>query len=354
MQSILASICHVGNSLINSNIYVEGLLKTKSTKTMSEIARSLGKDHDAIRRCLKKMVQERDEMRAELRDRVIQRIKNTPGRGAIIGDSTVAIKRYAQKIEGAMYQYAGTENAVGISVTAFLWTDMSDADPEPIDLFVWEKGDDPKTQTAIERAIVLAQGLDIKLLLMDAAFATKHAFKLLQETHLLGVMRFHCNRKVFVEGFGEYQLQDHPAFEFKRNRRVIVREILWHGMRLCCIATKRFERRQRKWTIRFLATNAPLQKALEYAQFYRHRWKIEPFFRTAKQKYGLQDCQARSLAMQEAHFLAVFLAYSNTLRISPQKPIHSQSRRKYIRIPRKKVKLKMRKRSHLLNSHVHA
>ncbi len=34
------------------------------------------------------------------------------------------------------------------------------------------------------------------------------------------------------------------------------------------------------------------------------------FFRTAKQKLGLQECQSRSIVKQKAHFYFVFLSYT--------------------------------------------
>lgn len=58
-----------------------------------------------------------------------------------------------------------------------------------------------------------------------------------------------------------------------------------------------------------------LEKAHQAASLYKHRWKIETFFRTCKQRFGLCQCQARSLQKQKAHCLAVFLAY-----IKIQKP----------------------------------
>ena len=41
-----------------------------------------------------------------------------------------------------------------------------------------------------------------------------------------------------------------------------------------------------------------------------YRWNIEKFFRTAKQKLGLNDCQSRKKELQEKHLLNAFFAYA--------------------------------------------
>jgi len=40
------------------------------------------------------------------------------------------------------------------------------------------------------------------------------------------------------------------------------------------------------------------------------RWNIEKFFRTAKQKLGLNDCMVRNKEGQKKHVYNVFFAYS--------------------------------------------
>jgi SRSO17 transposase len=45
-------------------------------------------------------------------------------------------------------------------------------------------------------------------------------------------------------------------------------------------------------------------------QAYDMRWNIEKFFRTAKQKLGLQDCLVRNLSGQQNHIRHVFFAYA--------------------------------------------
>ncbi|MBM3886590.1 transposase [Candidatus Dependentiae bacterium] len=48
----------------------------------------------------------------------------------------------------------------------------------------------------------------------------------------------------------------------------------------------------------------------EHVSHYSKRWSIEMLFRTTKQSIGLQECQSRSLVIQQNHVAAVLLAYA--------------------------------------------
>lgn len=344
MNEIVAGICITGNAFLNAFKYAEGLAMTKGRKTCTEIARSTDTKHDSVLRQLNGAVKERPQVREELRERVQRRIKETGCSGALIIDSTLVIKQHSRKIAGVSRQYAGSQRsaktAPGISVTATSWTDLQGGMLEPVDLFIWQKGEKPKEQTAITHGIMLAQLLGISTMLLDASFATKGAFTELQPTSIFVVMRFHCNRSVYVEGFGKSQLRHHPAFQFERNQRAIVRTVVWHNLTLQVIALKVFNAKKNDWFTLFLVTNAPLEKAREYAAFYKHRWKTEPFFRTSKQTYGLEHCQARRIEQQEAHFLSVLLAYSNSVRNKPAPAEEKSKPRAFIPMLRNKSRMK--------------
>lgn len=264
-----------------------------------------GLKHDKVRRELIKATKEIPELRRLFKQDVSQKVREISGGGALVLDTTRIYKEYARKIQGLKRE--GEDKAQGITLAAFGWTDMKDTFL-PVDLLVPANIINFEFKNLIEHAITLAQQLGVPTILADAIFASIHGFSLLDQTKIYGVMRFHNNRVVDVEGFGEFQLRRHPAFHFSRNKRCIVRTITWHNLKLQVIAIK-LPHRTKKWHTLFLVTNAPFSKALEYAEYYKHRWKIEPTFRTTKQSFGLQDCQARSIRMQEAHYFASFLAF---------------------------------------------
>lgn len=307
MNKILSTISRVSNSIFNTVSYASGLLNSLRRKNFTKMAEARGVSHDQVRRELKRAVNEKEAVRMTLQNEAEKKIKVTAGGGALILDFTVAIKEHAKKIDSVVRQYAGSKTAKGISMGLIAWTDLKEL-ILPIDLITWKKGDRPKNQSLIELAISLAQRINVRTILADAFFATRHLFGCLQATGILVVTRFKSTISVSVEGFGKFQLRNHPAFRFDRNERCVIRTVEWHGFSLRIIALRLFNSKS-GWNTIFLVTNASFEKACEYADFYKHRWKIEPLFRYVKQVCGLEDCQARNIKMQEAHFFACLYAY---------------------------------------------
>jgi len=307
MNSILSRTQDVINNIIfHANRYADGLIKTGGRKTCTELAKTMHVGHDKIQRDLDSTSEHLDEVRARLISNVIDKKKQ----GFLIADSTLLIKEYAHKIEGVSYQHDGSKDQIipGIGLSAIVWTDFETT--QPVDLFMWQKGDRSKIATSTDRVIALAQKTNALGVLADAAFASIEALEKYDQAKVSYVMRFHANRVVTVPGFaGAVPIKNHPAFKLTRNRRCTIRTTIWHGMKLRVIALK-FKNKSGEWNHMFLVTNMSRYDAQKIAKLYKHRWKIETFFRTCKQKFGLGDCQARSIKKQEAHCLNVFLAYS--------------------------------------------
>lgn len=328
MNEILSAFFDISNPLINTISYASGLINSLRRKNFTQMGKARGISHDRVRNELKKSIAEKEQVRAHLQSKAQKKIKDTPGGGALIFDFTVAIKQHTKKIESAVKQYTGsvlTKTAKGIAIGLIAWTNLEGL-TLPVDLITWNKGDRPKNQTLIELAIKIAQHLGVNVILADAFFATQHLFFCLAQTSLLAVLRFRSSISVFVEGYGKFQLRDHPAFKFNRNQRCIIREIMWHGFSLRIIAIKVFDRKK-GWSVIFLVTNASLEKACEYADFYKERWQIEPLFRDFKQTRGLQDCQARSIKMQEAHFFACLYSFLTEKINKPADTVQSKPRK---------------------------
>lgn len=308
MEVTVASNSSQCKSISCANKYSSGLRSTKGKKNFCEIGRVTNSSHDQVRRDLQLIAEHKEELRINLLETVIEKNKQTPG--FLICDGTLLLKEYAQKTEGVSHQHSGSGTKPGIGVMVTVWTDFENT--YAVDAFTWKRGDPSRIQTATYRIIALTQHIGAVGVLNDGAFASVEAMRAYEATCTLFVMRFHSNRKVVVPGFesfGEVQVKDHPAFQLKRNKRYIMRKAIWYDLELYVIAFK-LKHITKGWVKMFLVTNAKNKDAKKIAKLYSHRWKVEPFIRKCKQTYGLGDCLSRSLNMQEAHCLAVLLAYN--------------------------------------------
>lgn len=317
----------INNIIFHANRYADGLIKADGRKTCTELSKALDVGHDKIQRDLENTSKHLDEVRALLVSNVI----NKKRQGFLISDSTLLIKEYSHKIEGVSHQHDGSKDQIipGIGLSAIVWTDFESI--EPVDLFMWQKGDRSKIATSTDKVIALAQKTNALGVLADAAFASIEALVKYAQANVSYIMRFHANRVVTVPGFvGAAPIKNHPAFKLTRNRRCIIRMVIWHDIKLRVIALK-FKNKNGDWTHMFLVTNMSRYDTQQIAKLYKYRWKIETFFRTCKQKFGLGDCQARSIKKQEAHCLNVFLAYSKYMgnkRTSENQSINRLARKK--------------------------
>ena len=307
MSVTIASNLEKINSLENAKRYARGILRTGGKKTCTELGRSLKKSHDAVQRDLNAIARHPEEVRTHFLSEAVKKTKKWRQRLIII-DHTGLHKKHAKAIEGVSRQHLGADgigNGISLGCTV-----ISDGESVlPLDAIAWKKGDESKVKTTINGAIGFVQKLNADALLADAHFASVESMQKCIETGTNFVFRFHANRTIEVDDFeGKIAVKKHPAFRFKGNQRHIVQEVLWHGLSLRIIKL-RVERKFGGWRIIFLVTNASFKKALRYAKMYRIRWKIEVFFRTMKQRFGLTDCRARTLAKQEAHCLSALLSY---------------------------------------------
>lgn len=306
MSGMIANNQNKSNPNFHSNRYAHGILHTKGKKTCSEIASSCGRSHDSVTRDLNAIVNNLDELKIMLQAEAIEANRTKPG--YLINDSTLLVKEHSGKMEGVSRQWSGSNTKLGIGLLATVWTDLEE-ELIPVDAFTWQRGDPSKIETATDRAIVLAQRIGAKGVLSDAAFATVKALKNYIESGVYAVMRFHSNRMVKLAGDEKAMpIKDHPAFKMKGNNRHIMHRVEWKGIDLYVMAFK-IKHKRHGWMRIFLVTTMPINDAKKVAALYKRRWKIETFFRTCKQKFGLGDCQVISLKKQEAHAFAVFLAY---------------------------------------------
>jgi hypothetical protein len=183
----------------------------------------------------------------------------------------------------------------------------------PIDQMLWSSleydaiNHRKKWEIAKELILKISQLVDLKMVIMDGLFAVEALIQWLNAHNIKFEMRFHSNRVITCKG-KTTQIKNSPFFKIsgKRPKRTIL--ITWKNMNLYVTALRR-RMSNGDFSIVYQISNYKAS-AREHVQIYGYRWNIEKFFRTAKQKLGLNDCLARKKEKQEKHIMNVFLAYT--------------------------------------------
>ena len=164
-----------------------------------------------------------------------------------------------------------------------------------------------KWQLAQDLIIRLRLLVSLYMVVADGLYAIEAFMKWLIEKGIRFEMRFHANRVIEVDG-AQSQIRKSSKFKLscRRNKRTIGGK--WKKMNLFFTGLRRIARTG-KITIIYQVSNYKAS-AREHVQNYGYRWNIEKFFRTAKQKLGLNDCQSRKQESQENHIMNVFLTYA--------------------------------------------
>jgi len=168
------------------------------------------------------------------------------------------------------------------------------------------KGDYKKTDLLIQLLIELREQIEIDIVLADGHYSTVKMLNWLVENKMKFEMRMHANRKVARNG-EECQVQLLKNLKPKGKRRCRTIMVAWYGLDLYLTAVK-YVKRDGSVMFKYQVSNYK-SSANEHKEVYKKRWPIEKFFRTAKQKLGLQDCVMRKFSDHTLHIMNVFYAY---------------------------------------------
>jgi len=283
------------------------ILSSQSRKTFEFLAREIGSNGDFIAKVLDISPSSTTGL-----INICRSIFKTK-RPYLVIDDTLILKIYSQIIEGACDNYSSsdrkeyrslcsvvallTDGKIAIPVDQMLWTSLE-----------YDKINHMKKWQIAQILIQRIQKLvDIKMVVMDGLYATQEMIQWLNASNIKFEMRFHSNRKVAYKGT-KTQIRRMNAFNLngKRPKRTLL--IRWYNFELYVTALRR-RMRNGDFSIVYQVSNYKAS-ATQHIQAYGCRWDIEKFFRTAKQKLGLNDCQSRKRDRQEKHIMSVFLAYA--------------------------------------------
>jgi hypothetical protein len=142
---------------------------------------------------------------------------------------------------------------------------------------------------------------------LDGLYASQEMMSFLIEKNIKFVMRAATNRVISCNGVKK-ALKEHPALKLRKNEHSRTIKAEWNRLKLSFTSEKRKDKNGNT-SIVFLVANFEAV-AKDHVAIYRLRWKIEMFYRTAKQSLGLKDCQSTHVAIHKVRVYTVFYTYT--------------------------------------------
>ena len=211
--------------------------------------------------------------------------------GWLIIDDTVISKPFAKKIENLAWIFDSKigKSILGLQIVIIAWSNGKVTIPLAIRVYQKEK-----KKSKIDLACELVEyakilGIKPKFITFDSWYAAGKLLKLIRQYHWHFVTRLKSNR----------MLNGIPLKEIQRNPYWMMEGKIAGGFKVLVV------RHGKKY---FAASNLTLSKQ-ELLSSYKGRWEIETIFKALHNKLGLDECQARKLSSQIAHFHLCLLAY---------------------------------------------
>lgn len=283
------------------------LLSIPYKKTFEAIGEEIGMSGDSVPRIL--------EDNVATPEALIEIAKKIFGKKRLylIIDDTVINKMHSKMIEGTCDNYDSTNKTTYRSFCSVVAVLTDGKIAIPIDQEFWLSEEFAKNEylKKWQVAQILVQKiyslLPVYMFLADGLYAVVDFMKWLISNQIKFEMRIHSNRVIEIEG-AENQVREHPKLRPNGWRPIRTQCGTWQGMFLHFTALFRILANGHI-VITYQVSNYTAS-AREHVKNYSYRWNIEKFFRTAKQKLGLSDCQSRKINLQKKHIFSVFYAYA--------------------------------------------
>ena len=292
-----------------------GLTVLERKQTQSRIARLLGHvSHDALNQLAGKLTLLYDHLVIGL-----LLLLETVTPGSLILDDVLIPKPFARYVAGAYpgYDSAQKRHLVGQRLVVLIWTNGVLC--IPVAFVCWHHRQfvrKYRTKNQLARILVfwaVRHHIPCTYLTFDNWYASKHNLRFFDHLGLMFVTKLRYNAKIEVEHtehrvswFCRYQCRYYA--ELKAYVRQFTVEYSGYGKgRLALVKHDKHAEPDRT---NYLFTNDVTLTNAEIVRRYRSRWKIECFFRTCKQTFGLGACQAQMMPQVLCHVRLVCLAYT--------------------------------------------
>lgn len=284
----------------NVSNYLKGLLCVFENANCVSLSKISNCSHDSLARVLKEGKLSWQILLESFILRTFGKLRD----GWLIIDDTVIGKRFAEKIENLAWVFDSKigKSILGLNIVVLVWSNGKITVPLSLKIYT-AHSDKTKIDLAIE-LLEYAKFLKItpKYVVFDAWYAADKFLKAVREKRWHFVARIKSNR--LLNGVPLKEIQKNPYWiiegKIKGGLKVI---IVRHGKRY------------------FATSNLNLTKK-EILAAYCDRWVIETVFRVLHSKLGLNQCEARKLTSQTAHFHLCLMAY---IMLEKEKYITNQS-----------------------------
>lgn len=271
----------------NAISYVKGLLcvfENATCMSLSEISKC---SHDSLARVL-------NGQKLTWQILLISFILRTFGKlqdGYLIIDDTVISKQFAKKIENLSWVFDSKigKSILGLNLVMIAWSNGKVTIPLAFRVYQKNSG-----KSKIDLACELlkeAKKLRIKprYVVFDSWYAAARLFKTIKW----------CRWKFITQLKNNRTLNGIPLKETARNPYWIIEGNLTGGFKVIVV----------RHGAKYFATDDLSLSKREILSGYKGRWEIETVFRMLHSKLGLDECQARKLGAQTAHFHLCLMAY---------------------------------------------
>jgi len=268
--------------------YIKGLMGVFENANCSSLSALANCSHDSLTRILNN---EKFSWQTLLENFILRIFGKLSG-GWLAIDDTIISKVFAKKIENLAWVYDSKigKSIIGLNIVALVWTNGQLTLPLGLRIYKPNSGKS-KIDLAIE-LLACAKRLKIRPLYVafDSWYAASKLMKTIREYRWHFVTQLKSNRT--VNGI--------PLKEIQRNPYWMTEGKIAGGLKVSVV------RHGKKY---FAASNLKLSKAELLAQ-YKTRWEIETVFRMLHSKLGIDQCEARKLLAQSAHFHLCLMAYA--------------------------------------------
>ena len=298
---------------INEVLYTSAIICTEGKKNCSSMAKSLNISHDSLIRCLyspkiqicslkEGLIAKANKIAASENEKII-----------LIIDEVLISKEYSRLIRGSsdLYNHVARREVRSICAVFAMVVIGETSIPFTFELYFHRDYDLKRHKTKRELALNIIQeciklGLEVDYVAADAHYATKVIVSTMKSKEISFISRAKSNYSINVDGIVA-QIKNHSKLKLNKNARMITVKAIWGGQYVF-ITTVKLKKHFNEYEYIYLISTYECD-ANKVFELYKKRWKIEMFFRTAKQSLGMTDCQCRSKDSQIKHLCCIVCAY---------------------------------------------